>query len=431
MKPAAKGGVVGSRLIVGMIFLIFFCISFLTNILGPLVPDIITSFRVSLALAAVLPFSFFIAYGVMSIPAGFLVERWGEKRLLVISLLASTAGAMAFAIFPSYAVAIASLFVMGLGMAALQVAINPLLRVAGGAEHFAFNSAFAQLVFGSASFLSPMVYTYLVGHLAAAPPSYRGLVALLAHVTPPALPWVSIYWLFAMSTALLAALIAALRLPAVERTAEEAAGSLAAYKALFLTATPWLYFVAIFAYVGSEQGTADWISEFLSHYHGFDPHVEGARAVSYFWGLLTAGCLIGMVLLKFFDSRLVLIGFSVGALGSLSFALFGSARTSLIAFPCVGLFASIMWPTIAALALNSVREHHGAFAGILCTGIMGGAVVPLIIGQVGDHVGLRGGMTLLYVTFGVILSIGFWARPLVDNARVGSSPAVPSVGSAA
>ena len=128
MSAAAGGGVVGSRLIVGMIFLIFFCISFLTNILGPLVPDIITSFRVSLTLAAVLPFSFFIAYGVMSIPAGFLVERFGEKRLLVFSLLGSTAGAVSFALVPAYSVAIMSLFVMGLGMAALQVAINPLLR---------------------------------------------------------------------------------------------------------------------------------------------------------------------------------------------------------------------------------------------------------------------------------------------------------------
>ena len=431
MSAATGGGVVGSRLIVGMIFLIFFCISFLTNILGPLVPDIITSFRVSLTLAAVLPFSFFIAYGVMSIPAGFLVERWGEKRLLVFSLLGSTAGAVSFALVPAYSVAIVSLFVMGLGMAALQVAINPLLRVAGGPEHFAFNSAFAQLVFGSASFLSPMVYAYLVGHLGVGSAAAHGLIAVLAQLTPTTMPWVSIYWLFAASTALLAALIAALDLPTVHRTAEEAAGSLAAYKALFRSSTPWLYFVAIFAYVGSEQGTADWISEFLSHYHGLDPHVQGARSVSYFWGLLTAGCLIGMVLLKFVDSRHVLIGFSVGALASLSLALFGSATTALIAFPCVGLFASIMWPTIAALALNSVPEHHGAFAGILCTGIMGGAVVPLLIGQMGDHYGLRTGMTLLYVTFGVILSIGFWARPLIDNARVGAPPAAPTSATAA
>src|SRR3977135_4417354 len=110
--------------VVALIFLIFFVISFLTNILGPLVPDIISGFRVSLAMAAVLPFSFFIAYGVMSIPAGFLVERWGEKTLIIASFLCGTAGAISFALFPTYQVAIVSLFVMGAGMAALQVAIN-------------------------------------------------------------------------------------------------------------------------------------------------------------------------------------------------------------------------------------------------------------------------------------------------------------------
>ena len=129
--------------------------------------------------------------------------------------------------------------------------------------------------------------------------------------------------------------------------------------------------------VGCEQGSADWMSEFLARYHGYDPHGVGARAVAYFWGLLTAGCLVGMVLLKFFDGRRVLVGFSIGALVSLSAALFGPARVAVVAFPCVGLFASIMWPTIAALALNSVRSYHGPFAGILCTGIMGGAIVPL------------------------------------------------------
>ena len=71
-----------NRYLVGLILLVFFVMSFLTNILGPIVPDIINSFRVSLTAAAVLPFSFFIAYGVMSIPAGFLVERFRDKPVM-------------------------------------------------------------------------------------------------------------------------------------------------------------------------------------------------------------------------------------------------------------------------------------------------------------------------------------------------------------
>jgi len=405
-----------SSFIVGLIFLIFFVMSFLTNILGPLVPDIISGFKVSLAMAAVLPFSFFIAYGVMSIPAGFLVERWSEKPIMVGSFLAGTAGALAFALHPSYAIAIASLFVMGAGMAALQVAINPLLRVAGGEEHFAFNSAFAQLVFGAASFVSPLVYSYLVTSLGAARPAATGLARWLKPLTPATLPWVSIYWLFALSTAAMALFIGLLKLPKVERTADESAGSLRTYLNLLRSPIVWLYFICVIAYVGCEQGTADWMSEFLGRYHGLDPRVAGATAVSYFWGLLTVGCLIGMGLLKVFDSRNVLIGFSLGALAMLTLALFGPARVSAIAFPAIGLFASVMWPTIVSLALNSVPSHHGPFAGILCTGIMGGALVPLLIGQLGDVYGLRVGMTLLYLTFGCVLSIGFWAKPLINNA---------------
>src|SRR6202045_4442470 len=160
-----------------------------------------------------------------------------------------------------------------------------------------------------------------------------------------------------------------------------------------------MYFVAMFAYIGCEQGTADWISKFLSQYHGYDPHTTGAAAVSWFWGLLTAGCLIGMLLLKIFDSRYVLIGTCLGALLCLTAALVGPASVSVIAFPAIGLFASVMWPILVSLGLNSVSEYHGAFAGILSTGIMGGAIVPLIIGRVGDHFGLRAGISFLYLTF--------------------------------
>lgn len=411
-----------NRLIVGLVFLIFFVISFLTNILGPLVPDIITGFHVSLTLAAVLPFSFFIAYGVMSIPAGFLVERWGEKKLLVASFALGAAGALSFALVPTYAVALVSLFVMGSGMAALQVAINPLLRVAGGEQHFAYNSAFAQLVFGLASFVSPLVYSYLVSGLSS---RSDPLLRLLGNVTPADLPWASVYWLFAAATVAMAVFIAVLRLPTVQRTAYESAGTLEMYRTLLRNPTVWLYFLCVIAYVGSEQGAADWMSQFLFRYHGLDPHGAGATSVSRFWGLLTAGCLVGMVLLKLFDSRKVLIAFSLGALAMLTLALFGPADVAKLAFPGIGLFASIMWPTLVSLSLNSVPTHHGPLAGILCTGIMGGAVLPLLIGYLGDLYGLRVGMMLLYITFGCILSVGFWARPIISNAVIRSRRKVP------
>ena len=400
-----------------IVFLTFFVMSLLTNILGPIVPDIIASFKVSLAAAALLPFSFFIAYGIASIPAGFLVESYGEKPVMILAFLAGTAGSLAFAFHPSYDVAVVSLLVMGIGMATLQTAINPLLRVAGGEEHFAFNSAFAQLIFGIASFVSPYIYSYLVLNLGAAD-KRNLLLDVLARITPASLPWASMYWIFALCTLLMVAVLVISRFPQVERTSEESAGSWTMYGSLFRKPMVWAFFVAIFAYVGSEQGTADWISKFLSTYHGFDPHTMGATAISRFWGLLTGGCFIGMGLLKIFDSRHVLIGASIGALLCLSAALLGPATVSLLAFPAIGLFASVMWPILISLALNSVSEHHGSFAGILSTAIMGGAVVPLIIGRIGDRFGLRTGVAFLYLTFAFILSVGFWAKPIITNATV-------------
>ena len=406
-----------NRYMVAIVFLTFFVMSLLTNILGPIVPDIINSFRVSLAAAAFLPFSFFIAYGVMSIPAGFLVERFGEKPVMMTAFLAGTAGSLSFALHPSYRVAVVSLFVMGSGMATLQTAINPLLRVAGGEEHFAFNSAFAQLIFGTASFLSPYMYSYLVLNLGNEHASNQ-LLEVLARLTPPALPWASMYWIFAVFTLAMVVVLFFSRFPRVERAADEQTGSLETYGSLFRKPMVWAFFLCVFAYVGSEQGTADWISKFLSQYHGYDPHTTGATAVSWFWGLLTTGCFIGMLLLKIFDSRYVLIGTCLGALLCLTVALFGPARVSVIAFPGIGLFASVMWPILVSLGLNSVSEHHGSFAGILSTGIMGGAVVPVIIGRIGDHFGLRTGVAFLYVTFACVLSVGFWAKPLISNATI-------------
>jgi len=415
MIPSRGAG--RSRKLTILVFAIFIAISLLTNIIGPLIPDIIRGFSLSLTAAALLPFSFFIAYGVMSIPAGVLVEKHGEKPVILGAFLLSFAGSLLVTCAPGYRTTLVSVFLIGVAMAVLQVAINPLLRVTGGEEHFAFNCALSQLLFGGASFLSPQVYSYLVtalGHSGPRGPALR----LLATVTPERWPWMSLYWIFAALSLVMLASVAAFHFPSVERTEEERAGSWRIYRGLFRNRIVLLYFFSIFVYVGSEQGTANWISQFLSTYHGVNPQTTGAMTVAWFWGLLTAGCGVGLVLLRLMDSRRVLIGTTLGALAALTAALFGNRQTAVIAFAAVGFFASVMWPIVNSLALNSLDHSHGAFAGILCTGIVGGAVMPLLIGQIGDHVGLRTGMMVLYLTFGWILGVGFWARPLIQNRTV-------------
>jgi fucose permease len=109
-----------------------------------------------------------------------------------------------------------------------------------------------------------------------------------------------------------------------------------------------VFFFGIFAYVGTEQGVANWISEFLKTYHGLRPEVEGAQAVQWYWGLI----------------------------------------------------------------------HHGSFSGILCSGIMGGAVTPLIVGSLADHFGLRIGMLFNYVTLSFLLFLSFWAKPMIVNKTI-------------
>ncbi len=404
--------------IVGLVFLIFFVISLLTNILGPIIPDIIASFGLSLGMAGFLPFSFFVAYGVMSIPAGMLVERFREKAVIAGAFGVAFAGALAFALVPTFAVGLASLFLIGAGMAMLQVAINPLLRVTGGERHFAFNSVMAQLIFGLASFVSPQIYSYLVGHLTGYTGGGNLAVAALAAVVPRELPWISLYWVFAATTLFMVMVVLGVRLPKVERTEEERPGAWATHVTVLGERHVILYGLAIFCYVGTEQGIANWTSKFLQTYHGFDPQTTGAYAVSYFWGLMTAGCLLGLVLLKVMDSRRVLIGAAAGAIVALTLALFGPGSVALLALPATGFCASVMWSIIFALALNSVAKHHGSLSGILCTAITGGALVPLVIGWLGDVLDLRSGMLFLYLTLGYVLSVGFWARPLVGNATL-------------
>ena len=348
--------------IVGLILVIFFVISILTNILGPLIPDFIDGFSLSLTLAAFMPFAFFVAYGVMSIPSGMLVDRYQEKPVMLAAFLLAFCGSLLFAIFPLYWVGLVSVFLIGSGMAMLQVAINPLLRTAGGEEHFAFFSVMAQLVFGGAAYIAPQIYTYLVLNIDSVTIESDFVVRALAPLVPATLPWISLYWLFTLITLAMIIILKMIRLPKVELKEDERAGAWKTHKELIKNRYVILYFFGIFTYVGSEQGVANWISKFLETYHGYDPHIVGANIVSYFWGLLTLGCMLGLVLLKIWDSRKILIGFSIAAIVHLTLALFGSGEIALLAFPTVGFFFSIMWSVIFSLALNSVAKHHGGFS---------------------------------------------------------------------
>ncbi|MBW6501716.1 MAG: MFS transporter [Bacteroidales bacterium] len=401
-----------------LIFLIFFAISFLTNILGSINPNVTDSFKLTGTMTGMLPFSFFIAYGLMSIPGGMLIQKYREKRSLTLAWILSFSGAVLFSIFPVYPVFLFSLFLIGSGMAIMQVAIYPLLRVSGGEEHFAFNSVIAQLVFGAASFLSPFVYSYLVLGLGGQQSESGFLISLMATFTPPELPWVSIYLLFTLISLAMLAVILLTRFPKVKLKEEEIVGAWATHVELFKQKKVILFFLGIFCYVGTEQGIANWISEFLRTYHGLTPEIEGAKTVGLFWGMMTVGCLLGLGLLKVLDSKIVLRIFTIAALVILTFTLFGKVKFALFGFPALGFCLSVMYAVIFSLALNSVTKSHGSFSGILCTGIAGGALVSLLIGKLKDMIGLQAGMTVIYLTLAYILILSIWAKPIVKNKLI-------------
>ncbi|MDP3003822.1 MAG: MFS transporter [Bacteroidales bacterium] len=401
-----------------LIFLIFFAISFLTNILGSINPNVSDSFALNGTMTGLLPFSFFIAYAFMSIPSGMIVQKFDEKKSIVFAWILAFSGALLFSLFPVFPVFLCSLFLIGCGMALLQVAIFPLLRVAGGEEHFAFNSVIVQLVFGVASFLSPFVYSYLVTHLSDHQTNDGLFVTFISYLTPHQLPWVSIYWIFTFVSFLMMAAILFIRFPKVIRKEDEIVGAWETHIELFRQKTVILFFLGIFAYVGTEQGIANWISEFLRTYHGFKPEAEGAVTVGMFWGMMTVGCVLGLILLKIIDSKIVLRIFAVSALIVLSFTLFGRAEFALIGFPALGFCLSVMYAIIFSLALNSVSKYHGSFAGILCTAIAGGAIFSLLIGKLKDIFGLQLGMMILYIPLAYILSLSYWAKPIVKNATL-------------
>jgi len=403
--------------IVSLIMLTFFVISFLTNILGALNPNVSQSYQLNEKQAGLLPFAFFIAYGVMSIPSGLLVEKWGEKRIMILAFALGFLGALLFVIHPTFSIFLISLFTIGTGMAALQVVINPLLRVSGGEVHYAFNSVLAQLIFGLASFISPQMYSYLVSNIDKGN-TQKPFINLLSKWVPANMSWVSVYWIFAVIGLAMIVIILLVKFPIVELKEDEKVGSKASYLELFKNRYVILFFLGIFCYVGTEQGISYWMSKYLKVYHGFDPDTVGANAVSYFWGLMTVGGVLGLILLKLFDSKHVLRWFTIFGIISLAVGLTGSAPVSLWAFPIAGFFLSVMFPVIVSLGLNSVSKHHGSFAGILMTGIAGGAVIQVLIGWISDLTSLKTGMVVLFITLGYILSISFWAKPVITNKTI-------------
>ena len=402
--------------IVWMIMCGFFVISFVTNIIGPILPQATHDLHLTLAQAGILPFVFFIAY-LVSIPAGYLVDKCGEKFTIILAFIIGTVGSLIVTIHPTFFTFLVTLFVVGASVAMLQTAFWPLLRTSGGEENYSFNSVLSQMFFGTASFLGPIVYSYLVTNLPA-DANANFILCTLSKIVPANLSWVSIYWLNALITLFMIVVIALIKFPKVELKEEEKLEGFKTILKLLENKVVLIYFFGVFAYVGMEQGMGVWLSKFLQDYHGYDANTVGAYTIAIFWALQGIGSLLGIILLKLYDVKKVLKLFLILQLVAFSCALFGPAKLSLISFPVCGFLTSVMYGSIFSLGMNSLKTHHGSFSGILCTGIIGGAVIPLLVGTLGGITSLRVGMCLVYLTILYMLFIAVTAKPLVDNKTV-------------
>ena len=406
-------------LLLSIIMCFWFTISFITNILGPLIPDIINNFNLkNLALAGFIPTSFFIAYAIMSIPAGIMIDRYGEKTVLIIGFILPFLATLIFACIHSYPMLLISCFIIGLGMAMLQTVLNPLQRTVAGEENYAFIAELAQFVFGVASFLSPLFYSYLVQNLNADNVTQTNniLIKLLSIITPNDIPWVSLYWVFAALLLIMIIISLLSKFPQIITAKKQEDNT--SYSWLFKQKFVWLFSFGIFCYVATEQSTSIYMTTFLSQVYGINPQTEGAHLVSLFWGSMTIGCIIGMILLRLIDSKKLLRYSGYITLILLGLSLYGSKNIAVICLPAMGFSISMMYSIIFSLALNSTKSHLGSFAGILCSAIVGGAIGPLLVGVIADFTNLRIAMLLIAVFVSYIIFIGFMAHPLVNNKTV-------------
>lgn len=391
MKPKDK------RKLIVFINLMFLLIGLLMSIISAIIPEMIRTFHISYGLASALPSAFFIAIALTCIPAGIAGEYYATKKVLIFSFLIGLAGVLTFVLSLTYWASILSLFIIGGMVAVIQVIAVPLLRRTCGAENLTFHATLNNLMYGAGAFFSPLIYAFLS----------KGRNG-----------WASSYWLFALLLIFLVVSVIFLKFPMQEKLREEGQTRREIYGELFKNKYVFLYFIALVAYGSCEQGIAAWMSEFFHVYHGLDPQTKGASVLSFYWLLLTGGCFGGMLLLRVFDSRKVLAVLAVLSILCLAFALHGGTTVSKIAFPLVGAFESVMWPVILSLAINSVPKHHEILSGVLYTASLGGALGPVIVGTMGDSFGLRTSLDILFLPFLVVLSVAFWAKPLVANKTI-------------
>ena len=359
---------------------IFFIWGFITCLNDILIPHLKQQFALSYSQAMMIQFCFFGAYFLCSVPAGRLVNRVGYKRGIVIGLGVSALGALMFypaAALAQFSVFLGALFVLASGITLLQVSANPYVVALGPPETAATRLNLTQAFNSLGTTVAPIFGGVLIlGVAQHATPS--------EHAQAVQLPYVGI----AVFLLLISALILFIRLPVIESQEKEA-------RPLSFTQLkqfPHLIFgvLGIFVYVGGEVAIGSFLVNFLGESHiGNMPEPEAASYVAYYWGGAMIGRFIGSYIMLHIPAHRVLAFNALMATALVVLAMSASGMVSVYAILLVGLFNSIMFPTIFSLALAGLGKYTSQASGLLCLAIVGGAIVPLIQGVVADAVSLQ------------------------------------------
>jgi FHS family L-fucose permease-like MFS transporter len=381
---------------------------FLTCLNDILIPHLKSLFDLSYAKVMLVQFVFFSAYFLFSIPWSKVVNTIGYKATMVVGLLTMACGAFLFvpaASVVSYPLFLTALLVLAAGITGLQVSANPYVDLLGKPETASSRLDLTQAFNSLGATIAPKIGGFLI--LSAAPLA----VAQLQQLTPEALHLYRVqqassvkvpYTVIGVALLLLAVLIWLSRLPKVETeinlSGHKANDSIWKHRNLLLGA------VGIFAYVGAEVS----IGSFLVNYFGL-PEIANFSAkaaagyVSFYWGGAMVGRFLGASLLARFNPGYLLAICAVvaGALITASMALNG--HVAMWTILAVGLFNSIMFPTIFSLGEAELGSLSGTGSGLLSMAIVGGAIIPVIQGVIADHVGLHHAFVLPVVCYLYIL----------------------------
>ena len=364
---------------------LFFMWGFITCLNDILIPHLKAVFDLTYVQAMLVQFCFFGAYFLMSIPSGLIVKKLGYKNGIVVGLLIAAVGCVLFypaAQMHNYPVFLFALFVLASGITLLQVSANPYVSLLGPAKTASSRLTLTQAFNALGTTVAPSFGALLI--LGSASDAFLTPAQNAESVQLP-------YLLLAAMLIVLAGVFAWLKLPDIMSEQKEAAeksdtieGSAWQYRHLVLGA------VGIFMYVGAEVAIGSFLVSFLAQENiaGLKEHVA-AHYITYYFGGAMVGRFIGAAVMQKLPAGKVLGFNATMAIILVVIAMSTSGQLAMWSILLVGLFNSIMFPTIFSLALNGLGKHTAQGSGILCLAIVGGAIVPLLQGALADGVGVQ------------------------------------------